>query len=437
MNAVELLLIVLCLMFGFLACGLWMGISLGLAGALSILLFTGYPLGDIVAKVSFSANDSFVLAAVPFFILMGELLFHSGISQRLYSGITPWIARIPGRLLHTNVIVCSIFAAMVGTSAAPTAAVASIALPELKQRGYDEKISIASLAGAGTLGLLIPPSAGMIIYGAMVGDSVGQLFMAGVLPGLMLASFFMIYIAIVSIAHPSIVPPKTKTYSWKERFVAIRQVIPAFFVIASVLGLIYGGVVTPTESAAIGVLASACVCLLHRTMSWKMLKTCLIATARLTCMILFIITGASILRTAVAYLRIPNQLASFVVSLELSPYVILTILILLYLGMGCVFDGISMMVLTLPIVHPVITTLGFSSIWFAVILIILTEAAQITPPVGFNLFVLEKISGVPIFKIGRYSIPFLLLMILAIVVLTLFPDIALWLPSTMTKAVIK
>ena len=433
MNVVLLLIIVMLFMFIFLGSGLWMGVSLGIAGALSLLIFTSYPLGDIVAKVSFSANESFILVAVPFFVLMGELLLHSGISQRLYNGITPWISGIPGKLLHTNVVVSSLFAAMVGTSAAPTAAVGAIAIPELKQRGYDPNISVGTLAGAGTLGLLIPPSSPMIIYGAMVGDSVGQLFIAGLIPGLILALLFMSYIAIVSILRPSLVPVEDKRYSWKERLKALNQVLPAFFVIASVLGLIYGGVVTPTESAAIGVLAALFVCLIYKTLNWKMVKASLLATVRITCMIMFIITGASILRTAVAYLRIPNELVSLVVSLHLSPYIVLTAIILVYLFLGCLFDAVSMLVLTLPIVHPLIITLGFDSIWFAVIVVILIEAAQITPPLGFNLFVLEKISGTPVFTIAKYSIPFLLIMLFLIVILTIFPEIATWLPSTMIK----
>ena len=433
MNVIGLLLAVMGFMFFFLGSGLWMGVSLGVTGALSILIFTNYPIGDIIAKVSFSANESFVLVAVPFFIFMGELLLHSGISQRLYSGITPWITRIPGKLLHTNVIVSSLFAAMVGTSAAPTAAVGAIAVPELKRRGYDPNISIASLAGAGTLGLLIPPSSPMIIYGAMVGDSVGQLFMAGLIPGLILAFIFMTYIAILSSLRPSLVPVDNERYSWKERLKALTQVLPAFFVIASVLGLIYGGIVTPTESAAIGVLASLLVCLLYKTLNWKMLKSSLLSTVRLTCMIMFIITGASILRTAVAYLRIPNELVRLVIGLQLSPYTVLAAIILVYLFLGCLFDAVSMLVLTLPIVHPLVTALGFNSIWFAVVVVILIEAAQVTPPVGFNLFVLEKISGTPVFTIAKHSVPFLLLMLLLIIILTIFPEIATWLPSTMIK----
>lgn len=431
MSATILLLIVICLVFVFIGSSLWIGISLGITGALSILLFTHYPVGQIIARVAFSVNNSFILTALPFFMLMGQILFYSGISHRLYSGITPWVARVPGGLLHSNILTCTVFAAIAGSSSVSTATIGAVAIPELKDRGYDSGLALGSLAGAGTLGLLIPPSIAMIIYGSAVGESVGQLFAAGIFPGLMISGFFTLYIVIVALRRPSIMPPAAKVYSWKEKMIGMVGMIPTLGVILAVLGLIYAGVTTPTEAGAIGVFCALGVSLLYRTLSLRMLKDALWETIRLTCMIMLVVTGASILGSAVAYLNIPTELARLVAASHLSPYMFLIPIFLIYLGLGCFFDGISIMVLTLPIIYPLMIAMGFNGIWFGVVLIILIEAAQITPPVGFNLYILEKISGYPIDMIVRNSIPFFLLMLLAIGILVVFPDIALWLPRMM------
>lgn len=429
MGAGLILLIVLGIVFALIGSSLWIFVSLGLTGVLALLLFTDYP-PSLVVQVAFSANESFVLTCLPPFVLMGELLFRSGASSDLYSGISPWVERVPGRMLHSNILGCTIFAAISGSSAVTCATIGTVAVPELKKLGYDEGISLGSLAGAGTLGLLIPPSIVLIVYGAMTAQSIGQLFLGGFLPGLMLSGLFMAYIGMRAIRYPSIAPP-SRVYSWKQRITGSVKVIPIFITIGMVLGLIYAGITTPTEAGAIGAACALGVVLLHRNLNWSVLKEASFATIRTTCMIMFIVTGATILSSGMAYLHVPQDLSAALEAAHLPKYLVFSILCLIYIALGCLFDGISMMVLTLPIVYPLILVMGFDPIWFGIVLTILIETAQITPPVGFNLYVLQTISGHDIGMIVRNTIPFFLLMLVGVVILVFFPEIAMVLPNMM------
>lgn len=430
MSELQILLIVLVLVFGLIFGSLWIFMSLTVAGILGMLIFTPYPVGPMSAKLIFNSNSSFVLTCLPLFIFMGELLFRSGASKHLYGGISPWVDRIPGRLLHSNILACTIFAAVSGSSAATCATIGTVAAPELKRLGYDEGISLGSLAGAGTLGLLIPPSVVMIVYGAITAESIGQLFLGGIIPGLILSGLFMLYIGIQAIRRPSIAPPAI-TFTWGDRLKGIVELLPILVVIGLVLGLIYAGYTTPTEAGAVGAICAFLTVILYRNLSWRVIKEASWNALRTSCMIMMVMAAALLLSSSMGYLLIPQWLAATVEASGLSRYVILAILCIIYVGLGCLFDGVSMMVLTLPIIYPMIMVMGFNGIWFGVLLTILIETAQVTPPVGFNLYVLQTISGHSIGMIVRNTIPFFLLLLLGVVILIIFPDLALILPNAM------
>ena len=428
-----ILVVVLILVFGFIFGSLWIFMALTVTGIFGMIIFTPYPIGPMTAKLLFNSNSSFVLTCLPLFIFMGELLFRSGASKHLYAGISPWVERIPGRLLHSNILACTVFAAVSGSSAATCATIGTVAVPELKKLGYDEGTSLGSLAGAGTLGLLIPPSIVMIVYGATTAESIGQLFLGGIIPGLMISALFMLYIGFKAIRNPSIAPP-TKLFTWRDRGLGLVQIAPVAVVILLVLGLIYMGITTPTEAGAVGAVTAFFTLILYRNLSWRVLKEASWNALRTSCMIMMIMAGALLLSSSMGFLLIPQWLAGVVKASGLSSYVILAILCVIYIGLGCLFDGISMMVLTLPIVYPMIIAMGFNGIWFGVVLTVLIETAQITPPVGFNLYVLQTISGHSIGMIVKNTIPFFFCLLLGVVILIIFPDLALILPNAMIAA---
>ena len=413
-----------------MVCGFYIGISLGLVGALSMLIFSNYPVAKMISNDAFNSLNSFTLTAMPSFLLMGELMIRSGLTKHLFDGITPWVENIPGRLFNSNVLSCAVFAAISGSSVVTTAVIGGASVPELLKRKYNEGLSLGSICGAGTLGLMIPPSATMIIYGTCTGESIGQLFMGGVLPGIMISGLFMAYIILRCLWNPELAP-KTKSYTWKEKLTGFGQIAPALGIISMVLGGIYLGFTTPTEAAVIGVLAAFVASYFTKTLSWKMLKACFWGAMKVNCMMMFIVIGASILSTALAYMDIPGKVMNFITTAGFSKWTVVGILAFVYLCMGCLFDGISMLLLTLPIVYPLIIKLGFNGVWFGIIIVVMVEAAQITPPVGMNLYVLQAITGKSIDVIFKPSIPFFLLLILASVILCFFPEIALWLPQKM------
>jgi len=423
-------------MFLFLLSSIWIGAALMLTGMAGMMLYEHHlppsislfqKAGDLLAGSLYDSLNSWSLAALPMFILMGEILYHSSISTRLLEGLIPWMTRIPGRLLHVNVAACSLFAAVSGSSAATTATVGKITLAELQKRGYSKKLAVGSLAGSGTLGFLIPPSLIMIIYGVLADVSIGKLFIGGIFPGLLLAGAYSLYIMVAASLDPSVVPPQRERFSWQEKLASIKELIPVLSLIALVLGSIYGGFATPTEAAALGVLGAIALALYFRSFSWMIFKESLLSAVKTTVMISFIIAGASFLSQVVGFLGIARAVSLYISSLHLSPYLLILVIGLMYIVLGMILDGISIVVMTLPIVLPIVIAAGFDPLWFGIFLVFMVELSQITPPVGFSLFVIQSISGEEIGYILKATFPFFLIMIAIVVVVTLFPQIATWL----------
>ena len=427
-------------MFLFLMSSIWIGASLMLTGMAGMLLYEHHlpptislfqKAGDLLAGSLYDSLNSWSLAALPMFILMGEILYHSSISTRLLNGLMPWLTRIPGRLLHVNVAACSLFAAVSGSSAATTATVGKITLSELKKRGYSKKLALGSLAGSGTLGFLIPPSLIMIIYGVLSDVSIGKLFIAGIFPGLLLASAYSLYIMFASIIDRDVVPHTQEHFSFKEKIYSIRELIPIFSLIALVLGSIYGGFATPTEAAALGVVGAIILAIYFRSFSWAIFRDSLLNAVKTTVMISFIIAGASFLSQVVGFLGIARAISEYIAGLGLSPYVLILVIGIMYIFLGMILDGISIVVMTLPIVLPIVIMAGFDPLWFGIFLVFMVELSQITPPVGFSLFVIQSISGEEISYILKATFPFFLIMIFIVVVVAAFPEIATFLPHHM------
>jgi len=429
-------------MFAFLLMGVWIAISLIVTGIVGMLIFkVNLPpvisiwdkIGSLLASSMYDTLNSWSLAALPMFIFMGELLFRSDISTKLFNGLIPWFNKIPGKLLHINVAASSLFAAVSGSSAATTATVGKITLEELKKRGYDKKLAIGSLAGSGTLGFLIPPSLIMIIYGVLADVSIGKLFIGGILPGLLLAGAYSTYIIIISKLRKDVTPKAEKEYTWKDRLKAVKELVPVFLLVVLVLGSIYGGFATPTEAAALGVLGSVALSVFFRTLNWKVFKDSMLNSIKTTVMISFIIAGAGFLSQVVEFLGIARAVSEWIASMHLSPYMLIFVIGIMYIILGMILDGISIVVMTLPIVLPIIIHAGFDPLWFGIFLVLMVELSQITPPVGFSLFVIQGISGEKIDYILKATFPFFVIMILIVVVITAFPEIALYLPRTMIR----
>jgi tripartite ATP-independent transporter DctM subunit len=421
-------------LFSALAGGIWIGLTLGATGAVLLAIFRNIPLDKLLAQYAWNILTTQELLALPMFILMGEILFQSRLSRSLFQGLAPWAGLLPGRLLHVNVVGCSIFAAISGSSAATTQVVGRIALAELLKRGYSRDIAIGSLAGAGTLGFLIPPSNILIIYGVLGDVSILKLFTAGFIPGLLLAGSFMIWVMIHATLRPSLVPESERALSdiaFIDRLKALKDLIPVIFLICAVLGSMYGGIATPSESAAVGVLGAVIVAALQGGLTLRAMRDIAIG-AVLTCsMIAMILLGASILGSAAAFLGIPRAVADFVASMGLSPFMLIVALIVFYLILGCFLDGFSMIVMTLPIVLPIVKQAGFDPVWFGIFLVLVVEMAQITPPVGFNLFVIQGLTGDGLGYIAKVTLPYLVIMVLFTLVITIFPQIALFLPNVL------
>ena len=415
-------------LFFLLAGGLWVGVSLAVTGTVSMLVFSNLPVGKILAVQLFNWNNNFVMVALPLFIFMGQLLFYSKLNQQLFRGLTPWLSHIPGKLVQVNVVGCTLFAAVSGSSTATLAAIGTVTVPELTKLGYDKKLVLGSICGAGTLGLMIPPSIVMIIYCVLVRESIGQLYAAGVIPGLVLSALFMGYVGLKCLLNPQLVPATMEKYSWKDRFNGLLMIAPTAFLIFIVLGSIYLGWCTPTEAAALGCAGGVVLGLINRSLKWENFVDAISETTLISGMMLFIISGAIFYATSVSYLGFGQKVMDFVVSMQVNRYVVLFIVVIIYLFLGCLMDGGSMLVLTVPIIYPAMMALGFDPIWFGVLLVITIETAQITPPVGLNLYVLSGISGEPLENLVKYSIPFFFLMLLGGLIITLFPELALWLP---------
>ncbi len=430
------------IMFFFLLSSVWIGSALMLTGIVGMLIYEHnlppaisilQKSGDLLAGSLYDSLNSWSLAALPMFILMGEILYRSSISTRLLNGLMPWLGSIPGKLLHVNVAACSLFAAVSGSSAATTATVGKITLGELKKRGYSKKLALGSLAGSGTLGFLIPPSLIMIIYGVLSDVSIGKLFIAGIFPGLLLASSYSLYIMIVASLDKSVVPSKGERFTFREKIDSIKELVPIFLLIALVLGSIYGGFATPTEAAALGVLGAVILAIYFKSFTYEVFKEALLNAVKTTVMISFIIAGAGFLSQVVGFLGIARAISEYIGELGLSPYVLILVIGIMYVILGMILDGISIVVMTLPIVLPIVTMAGYDPLWFGIFLVFMVELSQITPPVGFSLFVIQSISGEKISYILKATFPFFIIMILIVIVVTAFPEIATYLPEKMVK----
>ena len=434
MSVVQLSLALMLLLFAVLGSGVWIALALAICGFVAVLTTISTPPGQVLATSVWSASNSWDLTALPMFIWMGEILYRTRLSEDMFAGLAPWMQRLPGRLLHVNVLGCAIFAAVSGSSAATCATIGRIALPELLKRGYDEKMAIGTLAGSGTLGLLIPPSIILIIYATVTEQSIARLFIAGVIPGIMLAVLFMGFIIVWALLNKSRMPPPDPPVPLRERFAASRRLIPIILLILGVIGSIYGGLASATEAAVVGVFLSLALSWWSGTFSRDSFVTALLAATRTSCMIAFILAGAAYLTAAMGFTGIPIALAEWIGGFNLAPWALLTALTAFYIVLGCFLDGISMVVLTTSIIIPLVEKSGFDLIWFGIYVVLVVEMAQITPPVGFNLYVLQGMTGRNIFTLGYYALPLFLLMCLAVVLVAAFPGIALWLPSTMLDA---
>jgi len=424
-------LIVFGILFLTLASGIWVGFSLYIVGFIGMVLFSSLPAGNNMASSLWATCEKWEYVALPLFILMGEILYRSGISEKLFKSLVPWLYRLPGGLLLMNIISCTLFAAVSGSSAATTATVGRITLAEFDKLGYDKRLAMGSLAGAGTLGFLIPPSLIMIVYAILAEVSIGKMFMAGILPGLLLAGIYSSYIIYRGIKNPEIAPKTQESYSWKERIVGLKDIAPVLILILMVLGSIYGGIATPTEAAALGVFGATVFAYINKQMNKKILFECLIGAVKTNAMIMLIVVGAGFLSRVMGFLGIPAAITTAITELNLSPYTLMLLLGGFYILLGCLLDGFSIVVMTLPIALPMVTAAGFDPIWFGIYLILMVEVSQITPPVGFNLFVIQGLTGEPILNIAKYAFPFFLLMLFTTAILTIFPEIALILPRLM------
>ncbi|GLQ38036.1 hypothetical protein GCM10007908_16560 [Rhizobium albus] len=424
-------LILVAVLFGFLFSGLWVGFALMAVGFVAMELASSAPAGLVFARRVWGAMNSWDLTALPMFIWMGELLFRSRISSDMFSGLAPFTRRLPGRLLHVNVFGCALFAAVSGSSAATTATVGKMSLPELQRRGYDPRMAIGTLAGSGTFGFLIPPSIIMIVYGAATEQSIARLFLAGILPGVMLAVMFSSYVMLWSLMNKDRMPEPEPKPTWGERFEALTLLLPTVILIVTVIGSIYGGFASPTEAAVVGVFGALAISYFSGGLSRESFVTSLKGSAITSCMIALILAGASFLTVAMGYTGIPRTLATWIGEQGFSQFALLAVLLVFFIILGCFIDGISMVVLTTSVILPMVLAAGIDPIWFGVFLVLVVEMSQITPPVGFNLFVIQSITGRGIFEIALYALPFFLILVLATALLAAFPEIALWLPSTM------
>jgi tripartite ATP-independent transporter DctM subunit len=427
-------LLLLVLLLALLGAGLWVAFSLTAIGCISLYFFSNVPVGDSLSTAFYSASVSWELAALPMFIWMGEVLFRSRLSEEMFSGIAPWVGKVPGKLLHTNILGCGIFAAISGSSAATAATIGKMSIPELTRRGYNKNQILGTLAGSATLGLLIPPSIILIVYGVATEQSIARLFVAGILPGIMLMLLFGGYVMIWSLLNPDGVPTgEAEHLSFRAKLRRSRPLIPVMLLIIGVIGSIYGGLASPTESAAVGVALAHLLSWKGGSMGRNTFTSALMGAVKTSSMIAFILMGAHFLTTSMAFTGIPRELATWINSLDLSPNMLLLALTLFFVLLGCFLDGISVVVLTTSVILPMVQAAGIDPLWFGIYLVIVVEMSQITPPVGFNLFVIQGLTGDNILRIAWAALPYFLLILSAVVLITLFPAIVTYLPSQMGR----
>ena len=432
MTEIYLTIFFISLLLFLLGSGIWVALSMIAVSAVGMLLFTTRPVGDAMATTIWGTSSSWTLTALPLFVWMGEILFRTKLSENLFKGLSPWLSKLPGGLVHVNVVGCALFAAISGSSAATVATVGKMSIPELRKRKYPEKLLLGSLAGSGTLGLLIPPSIILIIYGVTIEDSIAKLFMAGILPGIMIALMFMLYVILWSILNKKLMPKSVESFSFLEKVQGSKQLLPVILLITSVIGSIYTGIATATEAASLGVVGALILSFFQGTLNKNTFNLSLLGATKTSCMIAFILAGSTFLSLAMGFTGLPRNLAIWIDGMNLSPYTLLFVLTIFYIILGMFLDGISAVVLTMAIIEPMIRQAGFDMIWFGIYLVIVVEMAQITPPVGFNLFVLQSMANKDMAFIARSAFPLFLLMILAVIIVIIFPEIALWLPNKMS-----
>ena len=418
-------------LFVLLGSGVWIGLALAGVAWIGMELFSSRPAGDAMAVTIWGSSSSWTLTALPLFVWMGEILFRTRLSEDMFRGLAPWLERVPGRLLHTNIIGCTIFAAVSGSSAATCATIGKMTLPELHARGYPEEMTVGTLAGAGTLGLLIPPSIIMIVYGVMANVSIAELFIAGVIPGVLLASLFSGYVVVCALLHPERIPAARTHTTVLQKLHASRHLIPVVLLITLVLGSIYAGIATATEAAAFGVVGSLAISAAQGSLSRTTFASSIMGATRLYCMIGLILAGASFLTLAMGYIGLPRHLAEWIGGLGLTPFALIVALMIFYIVLGCFLDGISVVVLTMGVILPSVEAAGIDLLWFGIFVVLVVEMAQITPPVGFNLFVLQGMTKRQITWIARQALPMFWLMIVAVLLIWYFPQLITFLPRQM------
>jgi len=433
MNDLAITAGLLVALFLILGSGVWVGLTLTGVAWMAMALFSSRSGGDAMAVTVWGSSSSWTLTALPLFVWMGEILFRTRLSQDMFKGLAPWVQGLPGRLLHTNVIGCTIFAAVSGSSAATCATIGKMTLPELTRRGYPDHMVIGTLAGAATLGLLIPPSIIMIVYGVAAEVSISKLFIAGVLPGLLLAGLFSGYIMFWALRHPDQVPASDAQTTFMEKLAASRSLIPVVLLISAVLGSIYSGVATATEAAAVGVVGSLVLSGVQGSLNWVSFRDAIMGATRLYCMIALILAGAAFLTLAMGYIGLPRHLAEWIATLGLSKWQLIVALSIFFIILGCFLDGISMVVLTMGVLMPTVNAAGIDPIWFGIFIVLVVEMAQITPPVGFNLFVLQGMTGRQLTWIAKVTMPMFFLMCVAVALIYVFPGIVTWLPQKMAN----
>ena len=433
MNDLAITALLVISLFLILGSGVWIGLTLSGVAWIGMQLFSSRPAGDAMAVTTWGSASSWTLTALPLFVWMGEILFRTRLSQDMFRGLAPWMQSLPGRLLHVNVVGCAIFAAVSGSSAATCATIGKMSLPELKARGYPDDVAIGSLAGAGTLGLLIPPSIIMIVYGVSADVSIAQLFIAGVLPGLLLASLFSGWLMVWALRFPDKVPAADLHMSLMEKLRESRHLIPVILLIVAVLGSIYSGIATATEAAALGVVGALVLSAAQGSLNWVTFRDSLMGGTRLYCMIALILAGAAFLTLSMGYIGLPRHLAEWIAGMGLSKFQLLLVLMLFYILLGCFLDGISMVVLTMGVILPTVQKAGIDLLWFGIFIVLVVEMAQITPPVGFNLFVLQGMTRREIGWIARVTFPYFCLMVAAVGLVYVMPEIVTWLPEQMRR----
>ena len=429
--AIGIFLFVLFLLLGS---GVWIGLALLGVAFVGMEMFTSRPAGDAMMTVIWRSSSSWSLTALPMFIWMGEILYRTRLSEVRFKGLAPWMGRLPGGLLHTNVAGCTIFAAVSGSSAATLTTVGKMTIPELRKRRYPERLTIGTLAGAATLGLMIPPSLTLIVYGVAINESITKLFIAGIIPGLVLAFLFMCYVVIVSKLSKDYHPAVEPEMPFVEKVKRSRFLVPVLLLITLVIGSMYVGIATATEAAAIGVLGSLALAAAQRALTVGNFFESLMGATRTSAMIALILAGAAFLSLSMGFTGLPRALAEWIASIDLSRFQLLMVLLVFYIILGCFLDGISVVVLTIAIVEPMIRQVGIDIIWFGIFIVVVVEMAQITPPIGFNLFVLQGMTGHSMSYIARAAFPMFMIMVAMVFILIAFPELATWLPENMRQA---